>query len=73
MGKEPFKPTDAEIVSQVLDGSVNAFESLIIRHKDLVLKIIKRHVPYNDVEEIPDPEIRQIIDDSVKEWEQERQ
>ena len=52
MGKEPFKPTDAEIVSQVLDGSVNAFESLIIRHKDLVLKIIKRHVPYNDVEEI---------------------
>lgn len=27
---------------------------------------------YNDVEEIPDPEIRQIIDDSVKEWEESR-
>ena len=51
MGKESFKPTDAEIVSQVLDGSVNAFESLIIRHKDLVLKITKKHVPYDDVEE----------------------
>jgi RNA polymerase sigma-70 factor (ECF subfamily) len=51
MGKESFKPTDAEIVSQVLEGSVNAFESLLIRHKDLVLKIAKKHVPYDDVEE----------------------
>jgi RNA polymerase sigma-70 factor (ECF subfamily) len=51
MGNEFFKPTDAEIVSQVLDGSVNAFESLLIRYKDLVLKIIKKHVPYDDVEE----------------------
>jgi RNA polymerase sigma-70 factor (ECF subfamily) len=51
MGNESFKPTDAEIVSQVLDGSVNAFESLLIRYKDLVLKIIKKHVPYDDVEE----------------------
>ena len=51
MGKESFKTTDAEIVSQVLDGSVNAFESLLIRHKDLVLKIVKKHVPYDAVEE----------------------
>ena len=28
---------------------------------------------YNDVEEIPDPEVRQIIDDSVKEWERNRE
>lgn len=27
---------------------------------------------YNDVEEIPDPEVRQIIDDSVREWEENR-
>jgi hypothetical protein len=27
---------------------------------------------YDDVEEIPDPEVRQIIDDSVKEWERNR-
>lgn len=45
------KPTDSEIVSQVLDGYVNAFESLLIRYRDLVLKIVKKHVPYNDVEE----------------------
>lgn len=51
MGNQSFKPTDAEIISQVLDGSVNAFESLLRRYKDLVLKIIKRHVPYDDVEE----------------------
>lgn len=51
MGNESFKPTDAEIISQVLDGSVNAFELLLIRYKDLVLRIIKKHVPYDDVEE----------------------
>jgi hypothetical protein len=28
---------------------------------------------YNDVEEIPDPEIRQIINDSVREWERSRE
>jgi len=27
---------------------------------------------YNDVEEIPDPEVRQIIDESVREWEEHR-
>ena len=51
MGNQSSKPTDAEIVSQILDGSVNAFESLLIRYKDLVLKIIKKHVPHDDVEE----------------------
>jgi len=28
---------------------------------------------YDDVEEIPDPEVRQIIDESVKEWERNRE
>ena len=28
---------------------------------------------YNDVEEIPDPEVRQIIDAAVKEWEKNRE
>ncbi|NQS92262.1 MAG: hypothetical protein HQ574_07610, partial [Chloroflexi bacterium] len=28
---------------------------------------------YNDVEEIPDSEVRQIIDESVREWEENRQ
>ncbi len=28
---------------------------------------------YNDVEEIPDPEVRQIIDESVREWEKNQE
>jgi RNA polymerase sigma-70 factor (ECF subfamily) len=51
MQNDPFMPTDAEIVGQVIDGHVDAFESLLIRYRDLVLRIAKKHVPYNDVEE----------------------
>jgi RNA polymerase sigma-70 factor (ECF subfamily) len=51
MQNDSRKLSDAEIVRQVLDGYVNAFESLLVRYKDLVLKIVKKHVPYNDVEE----------------------
>jgi RNA polymerase sigma-70 factor (ECF subfamily) len=46
-----LKPSDDEIVRQVLDGYVNAFESLVIRHRNLILKIVKKHVPYHDLEE----------------------
>ena len=51
MQNNPIKSTDAEIVSRVLNGDVNAFESLLVRHKATMLKIVKKHVPYNDVEE----------------------
>jgi len=51
MQNDPIKSSDTEIVRRVLKGDVNAFESLLIRYKDTVLKIIKKHVPYNDVEE----------------------
>ena len=51
MQNDPLQSSDTEIVRRVLDGDVNAFESLLIRYKDTVLKIIKKHVPYNDVEE----------------------
>jgi RNA polymerase sigma-70 factor (ECF subfamily) len=51
MQNDSSKPSDAEIVRQVLDGYVNAFESLLTRYKELVLKIVKKHVPYSDVEE----------------------
>lgn len=44
-------PSDAEIVHQVLDGNVNAFESLLTRYGDLVQRIVRRHVPSQDVEE----------------------
>jgi RNA polymerase sigma-70 factor, ECF subfamily len=51
MQKEAVSPSDAEIVRQVLDGNVNAFESLILRHRVLVVTIVKKHVPADAVEE----------------------
>jgi RNA polymerase sigma-70 factor (ECF subfamily) len=51
MNSESPRPSDEEIVRQVLDGNVNAFESLITRHSVQVLKIVQRHVPNEDVEE----------------------
>jgi RNA polymerase sigma-70 factor (ECF subfamily) len=51
MQNDPIQSSDIEIVRRVLNGDINAFESLLIRYKDMVLKIVKKHVPYNDVEE----------------------
>lgn len=43
--------TDADIVQRVLDGDVNAFSVLLERYQELVLRIVKKHVPYGQVEE----------------------
>ena len=51
MNPESPRLSDEEIVRQVLDGNINAFESLLKRHSVQVLKIVQRHVPYEDVEE----------------------
>jgi RNA polymerase sigma-70 factor (ECF subfamily) len=51
MSSESPRPSDEEIVRQVLDGNVNAFESLLNRHSVQVMKIVQRHVPHEDVEE----------------------
>jgi RNA polymerase sigma-70 factor (ECF subfamily) len=51
MTKESTNPSDIEIVRQVIGGDKNAFESLMKRYNGLVLSIVKRHVPYNEVEE----------------------
>jgi len=52
MKDKPIMFSDAEIVLQVLEGNVNSFESLMSRHKDHVLRIVKKHVPYSEVEEM---------------------
>jgi RNA polymerase sigma-70 factor, ECF subfamily len=52
MKDKPIMFSDSEIVKQVLEGNVNSFESLMLRHKDLVLRIIKKHVPYSEAEEM---------------------
>ncbi len=42
---------DAQIVGLVLGGDVNAFETLMLKYADLVLRIVKKHVNYAAVEE----------------------
>ena len=44
--------TDFEIVHQVLLGDVNAFEHVLNRYQADVLMIVKRHIPYNQIEEV---------------------
>ncbi len=51
MQNDAVRFSDAEIVRQVLDGNVNAFEAVILRHRVLVLTIVKKHVPEDAVEE----------------------
>ncbi len=47
----PYEPDDVEIIRQVIDGKVNAFESLVKRHGGFASAIVKRHVPFDDVED----------------------
>jgi RNA polymerase sigma-70 factor, ECF subfamily len=42
---------DAEIVSQVLSGNMEAFRYLMARYESVVMSIVKRHVPWSDVED----------------------
>ena len=44
-------PKDAEIVRQIVAGDVNAFEHLVDRYQNLVLAIVKKHVPFDHVED----------------------
>jgi len=43
---------DAEIIHQILDGDVDAFELLMTRYGDYVLNIARKHVPQGEIEEI---------------------
>jgi len=42
---------DAEIVRRVINGDSDAFEHLLTKYSDHVLKILKKHLPYQQVEE----------------------
>jgi RNA polymerase sigma-70 factor (ECF subfamily) len=44
--------SDIEIVRRVVDGDVNAFELLLNKYQDHVFTIVKKHVPYDLVEEV---------------------
>ncbi len=49
--RERQPESDDEIVQRVIGGDVNAFERLLKKHNDHVLKIVKKHVPYDRIEE----------------------
>jgi len=51
MHYDSLKPSDAEIITQVIEGNVNAFENLMNRYRDMVLKIVKKRVPFSNLEE----------------------
>jgi len=51
MPDHPRTPSDAEIIRRIIDGEVNAFEHLLKKYQDHVLRIVKKHMPYQEVEE----------------------
>jgi RNA polymerase sigma-70 factor (ECF subfamily) len=43
---------DAEIISQVVAGNVNAFERLLEKYENLVMRIVKKHAPRDQVKDL---------------------
>lgn len=51
MRENHSRPSDDEIIRRILDGDVNAFEHLLVKYQEQVLKIVRKHIPYDQVEE----------------------
>lgn len=52
MQNQLTRPSDAEIIRRIIDGDVNSFEHLLKRYQDYVLRIVKKHIPYSEAEEM---------------------
>ncbi len=52
MPDHPRTPSDAEIIRRIIDGDVNSFEHLLKRYQDHVLRIVTKHIPHHEVEEM---------------------
>lgn len=52
MLNESTKSSDIEIIHQVTNGHINAFETLVKKYGDFVLRIVKRHVPHAEIEDV---------------------
>ena len=52
MQNHPSRPSDSEIIRRIIDGDVNSFEHLLKKYRDHVLRIVIKHIPYNQVEEM---------------------
>ena len=62
-----------EILQHKLHGSAMAGKGIhLMENHNKEIRFWVGLESYNDVEEIPDPEIRRLINESVKEWEQNR-
>jgi RNA polymerase sigma-70 factor (ECF subfamily) len=52
MDTDSHSAADSEIINQVVSGEVNAFEHLLKRYQAHVVRIVKRHIPFDKVEEV---------------------
>ena len=44
--------SDIALIRRIIKGDTGAFEIIMKEHSDLVLRIVKRHVPKNDIEDV---------------------
>jgi RNA polymerase sigma-70 factor (ECF subfamily) len=76
MVTDSHSSADAEIVAQVVSGDVNAFELLLKRYQAHVVRIVKKHIPFDKVEEVAQEVFIRVYqslpnfkrDDSFKQW-----
>jgi len=52
MSDDSTSQKDFKIVRRVIDGDVNAFESLLVKYKDPVFNMVSKHIPHSQVEEV---------------------
>lgn len=52
MNNDALNLTDAQIITQVINGDCDMFECLIERYKNYIFTIISRQVPYAEVNEL---------------------
>ncbi len=52
MDTDSHSSADNEIVNQVVSGDVNAFERLLKRYQAHVVRIVRKHIPFDKVEEV---------------------
>lgn len=52
MHNESTISRDIDTINQVIRGQINAFESLITKYGDFVSRIVKKHIPNNEIEDV---------------------
>jgi RNA polymerase sigma-70 factor, ECF subfamily len=52
MQNQLTRSSDVEIIRRIIDGDVNSFEHLLKRYQDCVMRIVKKHIPFSEVEEM---------------------